>query len=269
MGEGHIAVIGGGNMGEALSQGMVNSGYASLKDLRIAEPVEERRAYLRETHKFEVVERGVEAVSGSRTVVFAVKPQALGEVLGDLNGAVGPEHLLISIVAGAPTRRYAEAFGEGTRIVRVMPNTPALVGEGAAGLCRGGAATEEDLAEARGMLESVGRTVLVPEALLDAVTGLSGSGPAYVFEFIEALADGGVRAGLPREEASLLAAQTVLGAARMVLETGRHPGVLKDMVASPGGTTIAGLHALERGGMRAAVMDAVWAAAERSAELGR
>ncbi len=269
MKSGRIAIIGGGNMGEALARGMVNARYAPAEALVIAEPVEARRRHLSETHGFEVVPEGARAVAQAKTVVFAVKPQVLGAVLGELKGAVADGHLLVSVVAGAPTRRFTEAFGAGARIVRVMPNTPALVGAGAAGLCAGGAATAEDLAAARKMMESVGRAVVVPEPLMDAVTGLSGSGPAYVFQFIEALADGGVRAGLSREEATLLAAQTVMGSAQMLLQTGEHPGRLKDMVASPGGTTIAGLHALERGGLRAAVMDAVLAAAKRSAELGK
>ncbi len=150
-----------------------------------------------------------------------------------------------------------------------MPNTPALVGEGAAGYCLGPNASESDERVVQACLDSVGRAFRVPESLLDAVTGLSGSGPAFVYAMIEALSDGGVRVGLPREIATALAAQTVLGAARMVLETGLHPGVLKDQVTSPGGTTIAGLHALERGALRAALMDAVEAASRRSAELGQ
>lgn len=269
MASGRLAVIGGGNMGEALAKGMMSARYAAADSLIIAEPVEARARYLRETHGLQVVSGAAEAAGQAEKVVFAVKPQALGAVLSSLKGVIGPRHLLISIVAGAPTRRFVEAFGEGTRIVRVMPNTPALIGQGAAGLAAGGGAKAGDLAEARRMLESVGKAVEVPEGLMDAVTGLSGSGPAYVFVFIEALADGGVRAGLPRDQALLLAAQTVLGAARMLLDTGEHPGRLKDMVASPGGTTIAGLHALESGGFRNAVMDAVLAATRRSAELGR
>ncbi|MBI2132914.1 MAG: pyrroline-5-carboxylate reductase [Candidatus Tectomicrobia bacterium] len=269
MASSRLAVIGGGNMGEALAKGMVSARYAAAAALIIAEPVEARARYLRETHGFQVVPAAAEAAAEAEKVIFAVKPQVLGAVLSSLKGVIGPNHLLISIVAGATTRRFTEAFGEVTRIIRVMPNTPALLGMGAAGLSAGGAAAAGDLAEAKRMLESVGKAVEVPEALMDAVTGLSGSGPAYVFVFIEALADGGVRVGLPRDQATLLAAQTVLGAAKMLLETEEHPGRLKDMVASPGGTTIAGLHALERGGFRSAVIDAVLAATKRSAELGR
>ena len=269
MASGRLAVIGGGNMGEALVKGMLGARYVSNEAVVIAEPVEARARFLRETHGLQVVSSAAEAAGQAEKVVFAVKPQVLGSVLSSLKGVIGPKHLLISVVAGAATRRFTEAFGEATRVIRVMPNTPALLGQGAAGLCGGGAAAPGDLAEARRMLESVGKVVEVPESLMDAVTGLSGSGPAYVFVFIEALADGGVRAGLPRDQATLLAAQTVLGAAQMVLETGEHPGRLKDMVASPGGTTIAGLHALEEKGFRGAVIDAVLAAARRSAELGK
>ena len=264
-----ILVVGGGNMGEALVRGMVNSSYAKVHDIRIAEPRVERAASLRHNSGFHVIADGAEAAPDARIVVIAVKPQVVDAVLAGLKDALAHRPLLISVAAGISTRRFCAALGDGARIVRVMPNAPALVGAGAAGLCAGGGASESDLSQAKQLLESVGKAVVLPESLMDAVTGLSGSGPAYVFQFIEALADGGVRAGMPREEAALLAAQTVLGAARMVLDTGAHPGTLKDRVASPGGTTIAGLHALERGGLRAAVMDAVDAAARRSEALGR
>lgn len=263
-----IAVIGGGNMGEALAAGMVSAGYAPQESITIAEPIEARRQYL-DSKGYRTVASGPEAAREAGIVFFAVKPQDLGGVLDALKEVVTAEKLLVSIVAGATTSCFTRVFGNDARIIRVMPNTPALVGAGAAAVCAGGAASDGDLAAARKMLESVGRAVEVPESQMDAVTGLSGSGPAYVFQFIEALADGGVCAGLPRDKALMLAAQTVLGAARMVLELNEHPGRLKDMVASPGGTTIAGLHALEKGGLRAAVIDAVMAATKRSAELGR
>ncbi|MEE9255803.1 MAG: pyrroline-5-carboxylate reductase [bacterium] len=267
MGSDRIAVIGGGNMGEALAGGMVRAGYAGMERIVIAEPLEERRKFL-ESKGYETVTDGPDAVRGAGTVLFAVKPQDLGGVLEGLKAEVSADHLLVSIVAGARTSRFTEAFGESARVIRVMPNTPALVGSGAAGVCAGGAATPEDLRAAVEMLESVGRAVELPEAQLDAVTGLSGSGPAYVFQFIEALADGGVQAGLPSEAALMLAAQTVMGSARMVLDLNEPPGRLRDMVASPGGTTNEGLRALEKGGLRAAVIDAVMAATKRSAELG-
>ena len=208
-------------------------------------------------------------VLSSQAIVLAVKPQSMPQVLAELRPLVGPDHLIISIAAGVTLSAMTDGLGSNRRLVRVMPNTPALLGEGASGYCMGSATKPEDEATVRLCLDAVGRSYRVPEHLLDAVTGLSGSGPAFVYLMIEALSDGGVRVGLPRDIATALAAQTVLGAAKMVLETGLHPGVLKDQVTSPGGTTIAGLHALERGGLRAALMNAVEAATSRSQELGR
>jgi pyrroline-5-carboxylate reductase len=176
---------------------------------------------------------------------------------------------VISIAAGVPVQQIADALGAETRIIRVMPNTPCLVGASASAFAASAKATAADVQLTERLLQSVGRAVKVPEKLLDAVTGLSGSGPAFVAVMIEALSDGGVRMGLPRDLANLLAAQTLYGSAKMLLETGLHPGQLKDMVASPAGTTIAGIHALERGGIRAALMDAVEAATKRSIELGK
>lgn len=260
--------IGAGQMATALVRGLIRSGRAEARRITASDPVESARSALAENTGVAAVESNLEVAGRSDVLVLAVKPQALGRVLAELRAAVTADHLVISIAAGVTLARLAEGLGPDRRLVRVMPNTPALVGEGAAGYCLGPRATAEDERIVRDCLDSVGRSFRVPESLLDAVTGLSGSGPAFVYAIIEALSDGGVRVGLPREVATALAAQTVLGAARMVLETGRHPGVLKDQVTSPGGTTIAGLHALERGGLRAALMDAVEAAARRSAELG-
>ena len=183
--------------------------------------------------------------------------------------AAGAPRLVISIAAGVTLAALEAAVAENFRIIRAMPNTPALVGHGAAGYCLGSRATPADAATAQALLGAVGLAVQVPERLMDAVTGLSGSGPAYIYLIIEALADGGVRAGIPRADAARLAAQTVLGSAAMVLETGEHPAVLKDMVTSPGGTTLAGLAVLERHGVRSALIEAVTAAAGRAAELGK
>jgi pyrroline-5-carboxylate reductase len=205
----------------------------------------------------------------SEVVVLAVKPQQVAPVLAELQQHLRSEHLIVSIAAGVTLHTLHAGLGAGCRLVRVMPNSPCLVGTGASAFVCGPHATPADAELVSALLSTVGIAVPVPESQMDAVTGLSGSGPAYVFQMIEALSDGGVRVGLPRDVSTKLAAQTVLGAARMVLETGEHPAALKDAVASPGGTTIAGLHAMERAGVRAGLMDAVQEATVRSIELGR
>jgi pyrroline-5-carboxylate reductase len=198
-----------------------------------------------------------------------VKPQVIDTVLAEIAAAVDAKKLVISIAAGVTLARIEKALTPGSRAVRVMPNTPALVLAGAAAIAGGTGATSDDLGLAQSIFDSVGRSVIVEEKLMDAVTGLSGSGPAYVFLIIDALSDAGVKAGLPRQLALELAAQTVYGSAKMVLETKEHPGKLRDMVTSPGGTTIEGLHALEKGKLRATLMNAVEAATARSKELGK
>jgi pyrroline-5-carboxylate reductase len=215
------------------------------------------------------VATNAEVVQACDTLVLAVKPQVMAAVLAEVKPHIAARHVVVSIAAGVTLKTLADGLGDKTRLVRVMPNTPCLVGASAAGFAPGSTATPEDVVLVGRLFGAVGKAFAVPEPLLDAVTGLSGSGPAFVYVMIEALADGGVRVGLPRDVAQALAAQTVLGAAKMVLETGQHPAALKDAVASPGGTTIAGLHALERAGLRAALMDAVEAATRRSLELGR
>jgi pyrroline-5-carboxylate reductase len=192
----------------------------------------------------------------------------MGQVLEEIAPHVTSKSIVVSIAAGVTLSQLAQALGEKQRLIRVMPNTPCLVQQGASAFARGGSASPADARLVSELLSTVGVATEVPESLLDAVTGLSGSGPAYVFQIIEALSDGGVAAGLPRQIATQFAAQTVLGAAKMVLETGEHPGALKDAVASPGGTTIAGLLELERGGLRAALMNAVVSATQRSKQLG-
>jgi len=206
-------------------------------------------------------------VQAADLIFLAVKPQSLPGVLAELRPAPA-DKLFVSIAAGVNLASLVEGLGS-QRVIRVMPNTPCLVGQGASAFAAGAAVTADDRSRAQRLLNTVGRSWEVSEPLLDAVTGLSGSGPAYVFQFIEALSDGGVLAGLPRQLATNLAAQTVLGAAMMVLESSDHPGVLKDRVASPAGTTIAGLLALENGGLRGTVMNAVQAATQRSRELGQ
>ena len=208
------------------------------------------------------------AVAWGEIAILAVKPQSLPEVLKEIGTSLSNK-IVISIVAGVTIRTIGGQASAAKTIIRAMPNMPALIREGMTALAFGNGISEEDQTVARTIFETVGRVVSVDERLMDAVTGLSGSGPAYVFQAIEALADGGVKMGLPRQTAELLAAQTVLGAAKMVLESDEHPAKLKDRVASPGGTTIAGLHQLEQGGFRATLMGAVEAATKRSQELGR
>lgn len=259
--------IGAGKMATALIRGILRTGVAEPPDLTASDPLASARSALAAETGVEVFEANPPVVERSQILVLAVKPQAMHDVLAQLRPLVGPEHLVISIAAGVSIATLLEGLGGNRRIVRVMPNTPALLGEGASAYALGPGIHRRDESITQEFLAAVGRAVRVPEPLLDAVTGLSGSGPAFVYLMIEALSDGGVRMGLPRDIATMLAAQTVQGAARMVLETGLHPGVLKDQVASPGGTTIAGLHALERSGLRGALMDAVEAATRRSAEL--
>ncbi len=264
-----IAFLGAGNMAEALVKGLLRAGIAAPAEILCADRLAERGRELVERHGIRFTTSNLEAAREAGIVVLSVKPQVMDRLLDEVGPALDPGKLVISIAAGVPIAAIERKVGHGVRIVRTMPNTPALVGAGATALSPGEHATEADLAQARALFEAVGTVTVVEEPLLDAVTGLSGSGPAYVFLIIEALADGGVKAGLARKQAQDLAAQTVMGAARLLLETGEHPGRLKDQVTSPGGTAIAGLHTLEAGGLRTTLMDAVEAATDRSRELGR
>jgi pyrroline-5-carboxylate reductase len=263
-----IAFLGSGNMAEALVKGLLAAGTAAADEIVCAEPRAERREELKKRHGVGVTASNLDAVKQAQLLVLSVKPQVMDALLDEIAPAVDHSKLVISIAAGVPIAALARRLGAGARIVRTMPNTPALVGEGATALARGPHATEADLGQAVALFEAVGTAVVVEEHLLDAVTGLSGSGPAFVFLAVEALADGGVKMGLPRHVALALAAQTVVGSGRLVLETGDHPGKLKDQVTSPAGTTIAGVHALEAAGFRAALIAAVEAATKRSRELG-
>jgi pyrroline-5-carboxylate reductase len=263
-----IAMIGSGQMGEALVGGWLAAKTVSAEAIMATDASAERRDLMKRRFGVRTGTDNREAASKSDVVVLAVKPQILGGVMKELAPALAGK-LVLSIAAGVTLTHLAGLAPKTVRFVRIMPNTPVLVRDGVSALSFGSTVTEKDLQLARRLFEAVGKVVVVEEKLMDAVTGLSGSGPAYVFLAIEALADGGVKMGLPRSIADLLAAQTVLGAARMVLETGELPAKLKNGVASPGGTTIAGLHRLEQGGLRAALMAAVEAAAKRSEELGR
>ncbi len=264
-----IGFLGAGQMATALALGWAKAGLLDATRSRAADPYPDARAKFRAATGVTAGESNLAVLAECDVLVLAVKPQVMAAVLADVKPAVRPSHLFVSIAAGLTLKTLADGLGESTRLVRVMPNTPCLVGASATGFSPGPTATAADAALVERLFGAVGVAHRVPEHLLDAVTGLSGSGPAFVYLFIEALADGGVKCGLPRAVAQALAAQTVMGAAKMVLETGQHPGALKDAVASPGGTTIAGLHALERAAFRAAAMDAVEAATKRAQELGK
>ena len=264
-----VGVIGGGNMGEALIRGLLGANLVPAALIAATDVRAERTAQLGK--EFGITAHGDNArlVREADVVILAVKPQIMAGVLGEIATAVTARHLLISIAAGVATATIRTALGKDARIIRVMPNTPALVRQGAAAIARGKGLGPEDLAVAEEIFGAVGRAVVLDEELMDAVTGLSGSGPAYVAIVIESLADGGVKMGLDRVTAMTLATQTVLGAAQLLSETGMHPGALKDMVSSPGGTTIAGISALEEGGIRTTLIRAVERATQRSRELGR
>ena len=262
----NIAFIGSGRMASALVEGILHAKVALPGEILLTDRLQAAAEELARKTGATARAGNAAVAAGADTLVICVKPGDVAAALreaGDLSGK-----LVISIAAGVRLRRLCEWARPGARVVRVMPNTPALIGKGAAAYAPAEGVTEEDLAITERIFGAVGIVVRVKEELLDAVTGLSGSGPAFVYTVIEALADGGVLMGLPREIAAQLAAQTVLGAAAMVLQTGGHPAQLRDQVTSPGGTTIAGLEALEEAGLRAALIGAVRAATERSGELG-
>ncbi len=263
-----LGFIGGGNMAEAIIKGLLAGGVTAA-ELVVAEPMAERREFLQSAYGIDVRADNGEVAAMTDALIIAVKPQVFRGMAAALGATGFAGKLVISIMAGISIGGMEEACGGSCRVIRVMPNTPALALAGASAICRGKNATDDDLFFAQGIFDLVGTTCVVDEKLMDAVTGLSGSGPAYVFTIIEALTDAGVKQGIPRPLALELSAQTVYGAAKMVLQTGEHPGKLKDMVTSPGGTTIEGLHALEKGKLRATMINAVQAATERSKELGK
>jgi pyrroline-5-carboxylate reductase len=262
-----LGFIGVGNMGEALVKGLIASKAAAPAQIRVSARRPERVAELEKTYGVTGASNA-EVARESDVLVLAVKPQILDRVLREISPDVTRDKLIVSVAAGVPIAAIERRLHPPMRIVRSMPNTPATVGAGATAIALGEHATEADLATAKTIFDSVGLTVVLEESQLDAVTGLSGSGPAYLFLIIEALADAGVKVGLSRRASLQLAAQTVLGSAKLLIETGQHPGVLKDGVTSPGGTAIAGLHTLEAGGLRNVLMNAVEAATRRSRELG-
>jgi pyrroline-5-carboxylate reductase len=262
-----IGFVGGGNMAEALIRGLLRGTVFAPEKIVVSGPREERMRELREKYGIRATTDNHEAAKAD-IVVLSVKPQILSRVLDEIGKTIGEEALVISIAAGVPVSSIQSRLRKNARVVRGMPNTPALVDAAATAIAGGEHARESDLDDARRIFDAVGITVILDESQLDAVTGLSGSGPAYVFLILEGLSDAGVKVGLSRRTSQLLAAQTLLGSAKLLLETNEHPGRLKDMVTSPGGTAITGLHTLENGGVRTTLMNAVEAATNRSKELG-
>jgi pyrroline-5-carboxylate reductase len=265
----NLVFLGAGNMAQALLRGCLARAGLLPEHLGATDASPAALARVASEYAVRTFANNADAVQWASVVVLAVKPQVLPGVLFEIAPHVTPDKLVISIAAGVPSARISDGLGGHERVVRAMPNTPAIVGEGATAIVGGRGATPQDLAVADELFRSVGIVVQVAESMMDAVTGLSGSGPAFAFIAIEALSDAGVRAGLPRDVASKLAAQTLLGAGKLAVETGEHPARLKDMVTSPAGTTIAGVAALERAGYRHALIAAVEAATARSKELGQ
>jgi pyrroline-5-carboxylate reductase len=263
-----LGFLGSGNMAAALVGGLVHGEVLPPASILASDVSAERLEPLSRQFGVRTTMDNHQLLRESDVVVLAVKPQVIDKVLTQIGGEVRADQLVISVAAGVPIEALESRLPKGSRVVRAMPNTPATVQAGATAISGGAHASAEDLRVAKELFEAVGRVVVLDEGLLDAVTGLSGSGPAYVMLIIEALADGGVKVGLHRDTALLLAAQTVFGSAKLLLETGEHPGRLKDMVTSPGGTAIAGLHTLESGALRKTLIDAVEVASQRAAQLG-
>jgi pyrroline-5-carboxylate reductase len=262
-----LAIFGAGKLGEALLSGLRRAG-RSPEEIVVVERSAERAEYLTESYGVRVV-TPAEAIAHARTLIVAVKPQDVGSLLDTLAPLVGPEQLVVSVAAGIPTKYYEQRLADGVPVIRVMPNTPALVDEAMSVISAGAHAEEKHLAAAETLLQPVGKVLRLPESQQDAVTALSGSGPAYFFFLVEAMIDAGILLGISREVAADLIVQSALGAATMLRDSGQHPVQLREAVTSPGGTTIAAIRELERHGVRAALIDAIEAARDRSQALGR
>jgi pyrroline-5-carboxylate reductase len=263
-----LGFLGAGNMAGALIKGLLQAEVTRPERIIASDVQADRLKQLHGAHKIRTTADNHALVQEADVLVLSVKPQVVDKVLAQIGADIRKDQLIVSVAAGVPISALEARLPPGTKVIRAMPNTPAIALAGATGIAAGEHAKDADVEVARALFEAVGRVVVLDEGLLDAVTGLSGSGPAYVMVIIEALADGGVKVGLHRDTALLLAAQTVFGSAKLLLETGEHPARLKDMVTSPGGTTIAGLHALESGALRKTLIDAVEAATKRAEELG-
>ncbi|MFH2219116.1 MAG: pyrroline-5-carboxylate reductase [Pseudomonadota bacterium] len=264
-----ICILGTGNMGEALVSGLVSSGSTDPKNIICTDVREDQLGAVKEKYGVVTMTDNVEAVKASEIVIYSVKPQIIAAVLKETAPCLDMSKLVISIAAGVPLAAIESCLNKELRLIRVMPNIAAFVKESASVLAAGGNATKDDIDLAMAIFNSMGKSIFIKEnSLMDAVTGLSGSGPAYIFLIVDALADAGVKVGLSRQDALFLSTQTILGSAKLLMETKEHPGKLKDMVTSPGGTAIAGIHTLEKGGLRTTLINAVEAATQRSRELG-
>lgn len=265
--ESNIGLLGAGRMAQALAGGLLKAGLRKADQMLASDPIEAARSAFATATRVRTTPDNIEVVGFARTLILCIKPSQVSGLLSQIAPAVDSSHLILSIAAGVTLDHLASRLPPRTRLIRAMPNTPAMVGEGAIAFSPGPHVTAADADLARGLFGAIGWAAAVPETMMDAVTGLSGSGPAFVFLMAEALSDGGVASGLPRDLATRLAAQTLAGAARMILSTGQHPGALKDMVTSPGGTTIEGLQVLEQAGVRGALIGAVRAAADKSRRI--
>lgn len=264
-----IAIIGTGNMGDALVSGLIGSGSSNPKNIICSDVRKDRLDQIKSGYKVRTTTSNLKAVSEADIVIYAVKPQLMATVLNETGKKLDMSKLVISIAAGVPLAAMESCIKKDMRLIRVMPNIAAAVKEAATAVAAGAHATKEDVELAMEIFNSIGRCIFLKENyLMDAITGLSGSGPAYIFLIVDALADAGVKMGLSRQDSLFLAAQTILGSAKLLIETQEHPGQLKDKVTSPGGTAIAGLATLESGGLRTTLINAVEAATHRSKELG-
>jgi pyrroline-5-carboxylate reductase len=263
-----VGILGTGNMGEALIRGLLHGHLCRPDQIFCSDVRPERLKAIREKYGVKTTSHNAEVVKQSEIIILSVKPQIMKQVVDEIAKYLDLSKLIISIAAGVPLGAIESCARKDLKLIRVMPNICVSVREGASAIAGGKHALKEDLMMAKTIFDSVGKSIFIEEYLLDAVTGLSGSGPAYIFLIIDALADAGVKVGLSRDDALILAPQTVLGAAKMLIETGEHPGKLKDMVTSPGGTAIAGLHTLEEGGLRTTLINAVEVATQRSKVLG-
>lgn len=264
-----ISFIGAGNMGKAMLGGVIKSGIVNPENIMVSDPYVPGLDLVKKEFDVNTTTDSKEAVEFGDVVIFAVKPNIIKKVMNDVKNTIGNDKIIISIAAAVSIEDLEAVIGEDKKIIRVMPNTPALVGEGMAAICKNSNISDKDLELACDIFNSFGKSEIVSESLMDAVTGVSGSSPAYVFMFIEAMADAAVLTGMPRSQAYKFAAQSVYGAAKMVLETGKHPGELKDMVCSPGGTTIKAVEVLEENGMRNAVIKGQVACVEKSIDMAK